>query len=645
VSIPFIIKKENIALLLAMLFSFLQEGRAQKLSDTLREFQLKKRKKAFISSDSRIQLFSPGQKVTSIDSLTLDRYKMQSVANLLSQQVPVFVKSYGFNGLATLNFRGSSAAQSQVYWNGVPILNAALGIADISLLPVSFANKINLVFGSSSALLGSGNVGGALMLETAPPVFDSLNSHTYGVAAGAGSFGQYQLGLKGKLSSRKWYISANAFGQSAASEFSYLNDKGDEKINTNSRLRGLTLLTEAAYKANERSVVSLSGWYQQYYREIPPAFFDSISYKNQKDASLRLLLNWNRQLINGELYVKSAFLVDRMHYTDDAIQITTENTASQYYQEAGFRKRLGSRHQVMVFAPIHISWIDPPGGRKQQSRYALAAAYSYSDRSERLNLALSGRAELIDQQAVLLPGVNGSYAVFPWLTLRANVQKTYRAPSLNELYYKPGGNPSLRPEQGWSEEAGYKMGLKIGDKIKISHDLSVFNREIEDWILWFGGAIWTPHNVSRVHSRGIETESLVLIPIKKLKVHFGVNTSYVLATTIQSYYPNDGSIRKQLPYTPRYTGQVNLGFALGAFYFNYNQGYTGYRFINLDESPPYLEPYSIANVQVSYSIKLKISEVAVYFQANNIYASDYQVVAYRPMPGINWLAGMSCGLK
>jgi iron complex outermembrane receptor protein len=84
----------------------------------------------------------------------MQQYQMQSLANLLTQQVPVFVKSYGFNGLATLNFRGSSSAQSAVYWNGIPIQNAALGIADVSTLPVAFMQKVNIVYGGFGCLMG-----------------------------------------------------------------------------------------------------------------------------------------------------------------------------------------------------------------------------------------------------------------------------------------------------------------------------------------------------------------------------------------------------------------------------------------------------------------------------------------------------------
>ena len=159
------------ALFSMLLFSFNEIIAQSKTDSTLREVKIHSKHK--ISNDTRLNDYSPGQKVKTIDSATLQQYQMQSMANLLSQQVPVFVKSYGFNGLATLNFRGSSAAQSAVFWNGIPVQNAALGIADVSELPVSLMNRVNIVYGGSAALWGSGNVGGALLLENDAPVFDT----------------------------------------------------------------------------------------------------------------------------------------------------------------------------------------------------------------------------------------------------------------------------------------------------------------------------------------------------------------------------------------------------------------------------------------------------------------------------------------
>jgi hypothetical protein len=88
--------------------------------------------------------------------------------------------------------------------------------------------------------------------------------------------------------------------------------------------------------------------------------------------------------------------------------------------------------------------------------------------------------------------------------------------TLNELYYFPGGNTSLKPEQGWSQDAGYSLSFKSGP-ISLFHDVSVFNRNIHDWILWVGGAIWTPHNISEVHSRGVETENNIIYTIGNLE--------------------------------------------------------------------------------------------------------------------------------
>jgi outer membrane cobalamin receptor len=134
------------AFLLWLLFATPLSAIGQTATDTLSEVRIKGRRRN-ASSDDKVNTFAPGQKVQTIDSLTLAQYQFQNIANLLSQQVPVFVKSYGVNSMASLSFRGASAAQSQVYWNGVPIQNAASGISDVSLLPATLANRVNIVYG------------------------------------------------------------------------------------------------------------------------------------------------------------------------------------------------------------------------------------------------------------------------------------------------------------------------------------------------------------------------------------------------------------------------------------------------------------------------------------------------------------------
>ena len=626
---------------MAMLFSFYNTN--AQIADTLKETKVKGIE-AQRSTDERLNTYAPGQNVVSIDSVTLEQYKFTSIANLLSQQVPVFVKSYGLNNIATLNFRGASAAQSQVYWNGIPIQNAALGVADVSILPVELMNKVNVVYGSSSALWGSGNVGGALMVENSLRPFGDTISNRYSASAVTGSFGHYRFGANLSTSTPRLVLDVRSFFQTVKNNFPYRDEQGVNHTMYNANLNNGTAFMQAAYKVNNKNVLAVKGWYQLYNREIPPAIFETTSAKKQKDESVRLLLDWKRTGTKTNYYAKTSYIRDFMHYEDSVVLVDNQNVTHQVYSEAGVQHRFSKNHQLLLFTPIQIAWIDRVllNDTKTQNRYALAFAYLYTGLNEKLKISLNGRGEIINDLSVFLPGINTSYTICDWLKLRANVQKTYRVPTLNELYYSPGGNTRLKPESGWNQDVGYSVRKR--GRLNIEHSLSFYNREIDNWIIWFGGAIWTPHNIATVHSRGLQTENSLRYRVNKsLLFKLGVNASYTLATTQSSYITNDGSIGKQIPYTPRYQAQANLGIKWKRIYFNYNQTYTGIRFITTDESF-YLPEYTLGNVQLLYTVHLMNHQVQLSGQCNNIWKTDYYVVNARPMPFINWLLGVSLSL-
>src|SRR5690606_40887729 len=88
---------------------------SQALSDTLREVEIINRKNNSRINDQRLRDFSPGMKITTIDSQTLASYKMQSVLRLLLQQVPVLVKSYVLIVLENLIMWVASASKYNVF--------------------------------------------------------------------------------------------------------------------------------------------------------------------------------------------------------------------------------------------------------------------------------------------------------------------------------------------------------------------------------------------------------------------------------------------------------------------------------------------------------------------------------------------------
>jgi iron complex outermembrane receptor protein len=655
---------------------------AQQWQDTLKEVQIKGTVVKDTVTDQRNN-FTAGQKIFRIEKVYKDLYESQSLANLLAQQSSVFVKSYGVNSMATLTLRGASAAQSSVLWNGVPILNPALGVADISLLRTGLFNEVKLQYGSSAALFGSGNVGGALMLDDEPANFYNRKDVT--LHLGYGSYGRMDGSVKTLLQNNKFKIGLNGFYQRATNDFSYNDVQGNVQHLANARLKGGGGLLSADYNLNKKGTSNkeklyLRIWLQQYSREIPPALFEQFSVKKQTDNSLRTLLGWEKNTRRSTWYAKGSYSREYLHYTDSTVLLNNKNTVQQYYQEVGWKYQLQNpdrpglkndgQHLLMVYAPIQYSVASGENISTHESQFrpALVAAYRYTGYHDKLLVNAAVRQEWVNgNTAPLLPGIGGSFQLLDKETTQrksrvglqfiANLQRTYRIPTLNELYYFPGGNPDLKPEQGWSQDAGYAFSYAFhllpeqerskalkAYRLVFTHELNFFNRNIQDWIYWLGGAIWTPHNIAKVHSRGMDMNNKIELTVGEIKLHAGVNYTYVLSTTEESYLPGDGSIGKQIPYTPRYNIQGNIGMQwLDRLFINYNHTYTGYRFVTVDESQ-YLEPYNTANIQASYSFYGNKKSLTISAQLQNVFNADYEVVNGRPMPGRNFLLQARLGL-
>lgn len=641
---------------------------AQKSHDTLKEIIITA--PGMKSHEDLRQDFTAGQSKLTFDSTLRSFYKTLSLSDLITEQSPVFVKTYGINSISTLSIRGASAAQSSVLWNGVPINNAAVGVADISLLNGGLFRDISLQYGGSSALFGSGNVGGALILDDGVPDFTKHKSVS--LTLGGGSFGQNNALLSADWQNTRWHIGLKAFYQAAKNNFSFENDLGETVEMPNARLLGAGGMLNIDYlwpqKKNskvQQQVLSFKTWLQQYDREIPPALFESSSVKEQTDNSWRSLLSWKQERKRSVYYAKLSLNKDDMRYRDGVVLPDNENNVQQWYAELGWQWQISNplinqywQHKLLVFVPVLYAFADGENLNKAEDQFrpAVAGTYQLQSNDSRYYLNVALRQEWwASRQQAFLPGMNTKIKAFGLKSdqhdlsvyLLANVQRSFRVPNLNELYFSPGGNPDLQPEQGWNESGGMAIRVNLGTKPgnphhytwQFSNNSTYFNRDVRNWIYWLGGAIWTPHNLAEVHSRGVETETKITWNHQKTALSLGVKTAYVLATTIQSYLPDDGSIGKQIPYTPRYNGAVNLGMVWGRFLVNYNHHYTGYRFVTTDESQ-YLRPFQVGNLQMAYTIPLSAYSFAVSAQVRNIWDRRYEIVSGRPMPGRNFLISL-----
>lgn len=609
-----------------------------KKNDTLREVTILTPRKD-IWSESKQEL----------DSTILNRHAGFSINKILELHSNVFVKNYGVSGLSTLSIRGSSAAQTSVYWNGVNINNALTGITDFSNMPASLFDKMEITYGGSE----SHSVAGGVNLITSVPQFRNQQHGSiamYGDNIGKASASIfYHLG-KGRLqNSTRFAVLQDE------NNFKFYNPDTQQKDTLKyAEQRQQALLNDLHILVGPRHTLSLHSWIQLNQRQIPAATFEPESKKNENIQNIRNVIQFEGR-VNSLFSLKSSLgvLHEKYRFIDSVISLRSD--------------------AAVLSVPFNTSIIFSPSYKQRFQAdilYSLNRMFTPNQADLikagiRLVYAIQrfGKIPLAIKTSVLYERTNifqtppafelsGNYTLRSNIDVYGSVSTRYRMPTLNELYYKPGGNENLKPETSKNAELGIRTKRKI-NRFNLNGSLTAYRRIVDNWIVWYGNSILTPHNIQQVSSRGFETEAhlsyrlskperaydVYLInesPISQIPsmIYTNVYYAYTLSTTAESAIPNDYSIGKQLPYVPRYQVKVNSGFTNKNIDIQAIYTYTGYRFVTTDESQ-WLMPYHYLGLHGGYTFYHTSMPLnyQVQVRLNNLLNTQYQGIVGRMMPG------------
>lgn len=599
-------------------------------TDTLREITIHSKKK--IKNQTANQV---------IDSSILHQHKNESIKTILQLYSNVFVKNYGVSGLSTISIRGSSAAQSQVYWNGVSINNALTGITDLSNMPVALFDKMEIAYGSSE----TDAIGGGIHLLSTQPNFNSdfkaELAINYQTLKNVNTSGRLDIGKRNFHNTFKFSL------QHDKNHFTFFNPDKDKQDTLNHALqKQYALLNDFNLRINHKSTFSMHSWIQYNFREIPAATFEPASSKYENINSFKNILQYNL-LHNSRLNLKSTLgiLSEKYIYHDSIISLKSQflhysipfNTSLSYHINTTQTLQsdfLFNHNQLTL--PTHNS-LTRGGIRliyKTNSIATLPLKLKTSFLFEFSNVFKTPPALELSL----------SYPLFSIFELSSSLSTRYRMPTLNELYYNPGGNVNLKPESSKNAELGINI-TKQETRTRIHGNCTVYRRLVDNWIVWYGNSILTPHNIQQVLSRGLEvnlnytflfrTSSTAEKNIRKPLPQISLQTlyAYTLSTTRQSVIPNDYSINKQLPYIPRYQFKLVAGFKNSTWSSQAIYTYTGYRFVTTDESQ-WLLPYHYTALHFGYKHHLKnfVESIEFRFKINNLLNTSYSSIVGRMMP-------------
>ena len=379
-------------------------------------------------------------------------------------------------------------------------------------------------------------------------------------------------------------------------------------------------------------------WYQSSDREIPGTMLSTEGTAKQFDRAFRGLIQWKRIGQKSTTQVRQAYFGEFQRYRDRAILLDDTTDTHTLLTDLQHHLDLSSRMRWSMGAAYTLSRVSGDNLlSKQRHQGALFTALLFR-MATLWELKAALRQEWVERGVTpFTPSLGLSYNPFSWLRVQGNISYNYRLPTFNDRYWRPGGNPDLSPEKGWTEE----LGVQITPFTDIDHmavRITAFNSRIKDWIQWLPvGGNWSPVNSKKVWTRGLELGLKSRLQFRKFYVMGIVNYSYTRSTNEDSYLEDEASIGKQLLYVPEHNGNLRLevGNKRAALY--YTHGYTGENYATADHSPfSRIDAFDLASLGLRINYPIKKIRLGLQGRINNLWDADYQVIQYRPMPGRNY---------
>lgn len=522
-----------------------------------------------------------------------------TLPEILSQQVGVFVEGFaGLGKLSTVSIRGSSAEQVSVFLDGIKINTAQGAAVDFSTLPLSGVERVEVIRGGASSRFGSDAIGGVINIVTQ----QAQEKPSWEAKFGGGSF----LTLEGRGGFAK------RFGEvGLALNYSHLSSKGDFPfLSTPVILPG-----GAQIGGNEEFTRIHNGFFSEGFlsRVDSPlgnkgrfSFVNDFFYTSRDEPGPEIettqLYPANPLEAHNNLFRDASGLnftftdvgtpnlvlsflpnyrVEHSHFTDptpalgSAIDVTSLNQSVSTQLRAAYewnpQTKISHSHFLEFFyepryerfsngSPLSTTTLS---GTHTRMTHALFAGDEIGFFSGKLLLNPTVRFENASDfgsRAALHFGMEGRPT--SWISLKTNVDNSFRYPDFNELYFPNQGfirgNPDLEPESSLNFDAGIQLSHDFPG-LGVQAELTYFRNAIENSIVFVPISAFTiaPVNTGPVTSQGMEASL-------QLKPHPWITLSGNYTLTL-AQLNNTGA---QLPGRPRHlaNGQLRLDWDYAAFF-------------------------------------------------------------------------------
>ena len=590
----------------------------------------------------RFEQFSEGSKHQKIDSTSKANHMSSTVAEALNSLTTLYLKSYGVSGNTSISLRGTSSAHTAILWNGINLQDPLNGGTNLELIPLQAIDEIEVQYGGSGALYGSGAIGGAILMQSKAQFQTGLKTS---VNVGMGSFESYFGQASIQKGGKKAAASLRIFYRQAKNDFSFINTEQfghPEMTETNAAVEYFGITQDSRFLLAENQQINTHLWLQKSTRELPPNMTILVSKQLQTDEGLRFSSDYTLSKSKYDLMARVGLLSSKLIYDDSLSGIYAEHLSRSAILEAEINAKIRTNHVLNFGIHERVDWGESDNYAQISHRNNLAFLLSYKlwNPSKTLEVSTSIRQEIIDESwSQPTPALGFTYELGKHFQLSGKISRNYREPTFNDLFWQGGfaqGNPDLLPESAWAQDIGASF-QKTSDKINFSLSLSAFNSYIKELILWIPTeGIWSPVNQKEVWSRGIETDIKLGKTTRNVKMNFEIHYSFN-PSTLEKKADNetDAILKKQLIYTPKHQAKAlfSLQHSLGSL--TIEQLFVGKRYTVTDNTS-WLDAYPLTNFIIRSSFKKEKQNLGLSFRLNNVFNQEYQSMENYALPGRNY---------
>ncbi len=573
--------------------------------------------KEVVVSDFQLQQFSNSLAVQKLNDSIIAR-NQSSLTSLLQYNSVLFFKQYGLGMVSAPSFRGTTAQQTAVIWNGININSQLNGQTDFNTITTRDFENVTVRAGGGSAIYGTSAIGGSIHLNN-ELVFAKLFNNA--LSLNYGSFNTIDVNTKTVLSTEKYALNFSVSRNSSDNDYEYLGTNG--KKNENGQFYNTSLNVSVGYRLNKYHLVKFYSQFFDSQRHFSGTIASSSKSKYQ-DFNTRNLVDWTYLKNRLRSSLKFAFLTEKYQYFENYQVAGFESSrAETFVGKYDLNYKINKKWETNIL--IDYSETKGVGSNIGSNIRGTASASAFMKYYflKQLGIESSLRQESTAAfQSPLLYAIGINAPLTSHYRIKLNHSKNFRIPTFNDLYWTVGGNQNLKPEQSIQTELGQELCFK-GFRIVAT----VYHNSIRDLIQWKPiDGIWTPENIGKVKSYGAE---FLLEAAKKIGRH-NVNLTSTYAYTVST----NEDLNTQLTYVPFHKYNATLGYSFRRISLNYQYLFNGAVY-TLNDNHTRLKEYKVSNVGISCSFgKDHLSSFGL--QALNCWNERYQSVPGRPLPGRNF---------